>query len=106
LLDAQKYQKTLLYVKPKWKLSLMSNEVETLNMVKCPYCTKEWVRDETELVCKDCEPDLGVDLAVADIVNAINVLKNSNSEKIKERIELLTSLHQILTSVIKKALDK
>jgi hypothetical protein len=77
-------------------------KIDTINLTKCPYCGEEWVREDTELVCRDCEPRLSVDLALADLVNAVDSLKNSGSDQIEDRADLLISTHQVLGEIIKK----
>jgi hypothetical protein len=82
----------------------MSNS-NTLNMTQCPYCHVEWVQEDTELVCKACEPYMNSDLAIGDLVSAIAILKQSNINTIKnkkEMIGLLISSYQSLGEIVQK----
>lgn len=79
----------------------MSEEPETISMVSCVYCGDNWVRQDTELVCKSCVPKLSIDLAVSDLVKAIETFKETPGE-LDRRFELLLSAHQALGEIIKK----
>lgn len=76
---------------------------EIISMVNCPYCGDSWVREDTELVCEKCEPALRVDLAVADLVGAINNLDEIASPEVRARIDLIMSAHAKLGKLIRKA---
>ena len=54
------------------------SEPLVIDMVLCPYCDKAWVREDKELVCDKCTPLLNVDLAVADLVTAVNQLEEAD----------------------------
>ena len=77
-------------------------ELKVINLIQCPYCSKEWVREDSELVCEECHPALEVDLAVADLVNAIAALEKQPLEQVEKRSDLLLSIHHNLTELIKK----
>lgn len=77
-------------------------KLNTITLTKCPYCGDEWVREDTELVCRDCEPRLNVDLAIADLVNSVESLKDSDPDQVKDRKDLLVSTYQALGEIIKK----
>ena len=82
------------------------SEPEVIIMVVCPYCEEEWVREDDELVCKDCEPSLKADLAVASLIQAIDELGNCAAGAVQQRRDLLISAHHNLTQLIKKPTKK
>lgn len=73
-----------------------------ISMVQCPYCDKQWVREDTELVCEDCTPALKIDLAVADIASAVEQLKEIDPELLKRRRDLLISTNNALAEMLRK----
>ena len=75
-------------------------------MTKCCYCGEEWVREDTELVCKDCEPALQVDLAIADITRSVNELKSLPDSEVNKRIDILYADYQAIGEIIKKLKPK
>lgn len=79
------------------------SELTEISLVRCPYCHNEWVREDNELVCKNCEPKKNVDLAVADLISSLDTLEQEKLEYVENRIDLLISIHQKLTTLIKKA---
>lgn len=82
---------------------MSTSDPKVITMVVCPYCNEEWVREDDELVCKTCEPSLKLDLAVAEMVKAVNELTQCTAEQVRQRIDLLMSIHITLTKVIKDA---
>jgi hypothetical protein len=84
----------------------MSEEPEVISMVQCPYCDKEWVREDLELVCKECEPRMYMDLCIADMAQAVDTIKESKIKDVKDRYDLLLSIHQSLGKILKSIKEK
>lgn len=82
------------------------SDPKVITMVVCPYCDKEWVREDDELVCDKCENALKVDLAIASTVAAVDDLSNLPMPEVRARIDLLLSVHNKLTKLIQKAKPK
>ena len=85
---------------------MSTSDPKVITMVVCPYCDEEWVREDDELVCKDCEPMLKADLAVASLIQAISDLGECGAGAIQKRRDLLVSAHHNLTQLIKKPTKK
>jgi len=75
----------------------------TITMISCPYCDKQWVREDTELACKDCTPALNTDLAIADLISAVSKLEDHGEpETMMKRRELLSHAHHKFAQIILK----
>ena len=79
---------------------------ETINMITCIYCNETYIREDTELVCKECEPALTLDLVVSSLLDAISDLGKVPPEDIGVRMDILTSAHQALGKIISKAKEE
>jgi len=88
------------------------SEPETINMCGCPYCNKDFIREDEELVCKECAPLLDIDIAVGELISSVNFLTDKK-EKVKEdcanregRYDLLLSVHHKFTTLLKSIKQK
>ena len=85
---------------------MSQNKDQEIHMIKCPYCENNWMREDMELVCQSCIPALNVDLAVADIGNAISKLKDLDRKAVKTRIDIIYTEYKALEELIKKVQSK
>jgi hypothetical protein len=77
-------------------------ENKTISMVKCPYCNDNWLKEEDEFVCKDCEEKASVDMAIASITDAIEILKKANNKTVSTRSLILSDLSNSLIEILNK----
>lgn len=47
-------------------------------LVQCPRCTKNWVPEDSEYVCVECEEPLKVDAAVVAVYQAVQTVDKLN----------------------------
>ena len=79
--------------------------VKTISYIRCPYCNVKWVRedDTNEPVCGNCRPTVDLDLAVAQILSAIQDIQDlsiDHSDKLHHRIGAIKHAYQSLADII------
>lgn len=79
---------------------------QIINMILCPHCEENWIREDDEAACEQCMPAYEVDIAVASLITAVNDLLSQPTPEVRVRINLLIDAHNKLTELIKKAKPK
>lgn len=70
-------------------------------LVECPYCKTLTKEENIGLVCDKCVPMMTLDLAVAECLDNLSVIRNSGDKELLRRIN---GLHEIIRQV--SALDQ
>lgn len=60
-----------------------------VDMTQCPYCRENWIIEEQDLVCERCAPALNVDLAIGEILVAVEELTKLPASEVKAKIKHL-----------------
>jgi hypothetical protein len=73
-----------------------------INYIKCARCEKEWVEEESDGICEKCEPELEVDLLVADLWKISTTLISMNTERIRPHRKTIGRAVDSMLAKVKK----
>jgi len=65
-------------------------------MTKCPYCTNTLINNEEMYVCKECLPKFEADVAIGDLLLALDALEEVDRVTLKNNLGLLDQASQRL----------
>lgn len=71
-------------------------------MIKCPACDKEYIDEDTQLVCEECGPGVNADMAIVDIFHQIEIIDKLSLKSLEERLNLLKTIRERINKIIHK----
>lgn len=78
----------------------MSDKI--VDMVSCSYCGEAWVSEDNELVCDKCITPVNIDLAVTELLTAIEELKKHSPNSLYSRLFHLENVRTDLARIVEE----
>lgn len=70
-------------------------------MIQCCLCQKNYIDADLEIVCEECRPKMEADIAVWDVLHAIERMDEKVfPDQLKTRLTVLKKAYQALGTII------
>lgn len=66
--------------------------MNVITLVECPYCRKNFIPEDGDVVCTDCEGIMSLDIAIVETLDGLARILTIEDKELKKREQQLTEL--------------